>query len=92
MDFYVVLDRQGYRVARRRRQKARVGVQHRVTKEDAIKWCARSPVHADSVSKSIRASCCRLVQLLRRLSLCCVRRFQTKFEGVVLNKASYSGM
>ena len=43
MDFYVVLDRQGYRVARRRRQKARVGVQHRVTKEDAIKWCVRYP-------------------------------------------------
>lgn len=51
MDFYVVLERPGYRVARRRQQLARVGVQHRVTKDDAIKW------------------------------------FQTKFEGVVLNKA-----
>jgi large subunit ribosomal protein L11e len=51
MDFYVVLERPGYRVARRRRMKNRVGVQHKVTKEDAIKW------------------------------------FQTKFEGVVLNKA-----
>lgn len=38
MDFYVVLERPGYRVARRRAQKARVGVQHKVTKEDAIKW------------------------------------------------------
>jgi large subunit ribosomal protein L11e len=38
MDFYVVLERPGYRVARRRRTLARVGVQHRVTKEDAIKW------------------------------------------------------
>jgi len=54
MDFYVCLERPGYRVARRRRTLARVGVQHRVTKEDAIKW------------------------------------FQTKFEGVVLNKA-YAG-
>eukprot|EP00195_Chlamydomonas_chlamydogama_P011274 CAMPEP_0202899166 /NCGR_PEP_ID=MMETSP1392-20130828/7468_1 /ASSEMBLY_ACC=CAM_ASM_000868 /TAXON_ID=225041 /ORGANISM="Chlamydomonas chlamydogama, Strain SAG 11-48b" /LENGTH=180 /DNA_ID=CAMNT_0049585279 /DNA_START=57 /DNA_END=599 /DNA_ORIENTATION=- len=51
MDFYVCLERPGYSVARRRRCKNRVGVQHRVTKEDAIKW------------------------------------FQTKFEGVVLNKA-----
>eukprot|EP00877_Chromochloris_zofingiensis_P002017 jgi/Chrzof1/11816/Cz06g11020.t1 len=51
MDFYVVLERPGYRVGRRRRTLARVGVQHKVTKEDAIKW------------------------------------FQTKFEGVVLNKA-----
>mmetsp|Transcript_34372 Transcript_34372/g.86912 ORF Transcript_34372/g.86912 Transcript_34372/m.86912 type:complete len:181 (-) Transcript_34372:155-697(-) len=50
MDFYVVLERPGYRVARRRSQKARVGVQHKVTREDSIKW------------------------------------FQTKFEGVVLNK------
>lgn len=52
MDFYVVLDRPGYRVAKRRSRKTRVGVTHRVTKDDAIKW------------------------------------FQTKFEGVVLNKAS----
>jgi large subunit ribosomal protein L11e len=38
MDFYVVLDRAGYRVAKRRQRLAKVGVQHRVTKEDAIKW------------------------------------------------------
>ena len=50
MDFYVVLDRAGYRVAKRRQRLSRVGVQHKVTKDDAIKW------------------------------------FQTKFEGVVLNK------
>jgi large subunit ribosomal protein L11e len=54
MDFYVVLDRPGYRVAKRRQQHAKVGKSHRVTKEDAIKW------------------------------------FQTKFEGVVLNKAHYA--
>ena len=38
MDFFVVLERPGYRVGRRRRCKARVGIQHRVTKEDAMKW------------------------------------------------------
>lgn len=38
MDFYVVLERPGYRVGRRRRCKSRVGLQHRVTKEDAMKW------------------------------------------------------
>ena len=58
MDFYVVLDRQGYRVARRRRAKARVGVQHRVTKEDAIKWCvplrSRSAAFITSVRSAIR--------------------------------------
>ena len=52
MDFYVVLERPGYRVSRRRQQHARVGYPHKVTKEDAVKW------------------------------------FQTKFEGVVVNKAS----
>jgi len=54
MDFYVVLDRPGYRVAKRRERLAKVGVQHRVTKDDAIKW------------------------------------FQTKFEGIVHNKQSYT--
>ena len=38
MDFYVVLDRPGYRVAKRRQRQARVGIQHRLTKEDAMKW------------------------------------------------------
>uniref|UniRef100_A0A453ECL4 60S ribosomal protein L11 n=1 Tax=Aegilops tauschii subsp. strangulata TaxID=200361 RepID=A0A453ECL4_AEGTS len=38
MDFFVVLERAGYRVSRRRRCKARVGIHQRVTKEDAMKW------------------------------------------------------
>ncbi|KAL2496777.1 60S ribosomal protein L11-2 [Forsythia ovata] len=38
MDFYVVLELPGYCVGRRRRSKSRVGIQHRVTKEDAMKW------------------------------------------------------
>ncbi|XP_075105035.1 large ribosomal subunit protein uL5z-like [Nicotiana tabacum] len=38
INFYVVLERPGYRVARHRRCKSRVGIQHRVTKEDAMKW------------------------------------------------------
>merc|ERR1711966_228716 len=53
MDFFIVLERPGYRVARRKQRHGRVGVQHRVTEEDAIKW------------------------------------FQTKFEGIVVNKAAY---
>ncbi|KAF5183723.1 60S ribosomal protein L11 [Thalictrum thalictroides] len=38
MDFFVVLERPGYRVGRRRRCKSRIGIQHRVTKDDAMKW------------------------------------------------------
>ncbi|XWS44510.1 hypothetical protein CRYUN_Cryun15aG0051600 [Craigia yunnanensis] len=38
MDFYVILERPGYRVRLHRRCKCRVGIQHRVTKEDAMKW------------------------------------------------------
>ncbi|PHT56669.1 60S ribosomal protein L11 [Capsicum baccatum] len=46
MDFYVVLERPGYRVARRRRCKSRVGIQHRVTKEDAMKWFQKTVKHS----------------------------------------------
>merc|ERR1712205_263982 len=53
MDFCVVLRRPGFRVSRRKHCQSRLGVQHRVTRDDAMKW------------------------------------FQRKFEGVVLNKASY---
>ena len=38
MDFYVVLTRPGYRVAHRKRKQGAVGVQHRVTRADAMKW------------------------------------------------------
>jgi large subunit ribosomal protein L11e len=38
MDFYVVLIRPGYRVARRKHCPGKIGVQHRVTKDDAIAW------------------------------------------------------
>lgn len=54
MDFFVVLGRKGYRVARRKHGQNRVGVGHRITKDEAKKW------------------------------------FQTKFEGLILNKHSYS--
>merc|ERR1712080_96092 len=38
MDFYVVLKRKGFRVARRRRCKSRIGKPHRITAKAAIDW------------------------------------------------------
>ncbi|XP_043190806.1 60S ribosomal protein L11-like isoform X1 [Amphibalanus amphitrite] len=38
LDFYVVLGRPGFNISTRRRRKSRVGIQHRVTKEDSMKW------------------------------------------------------
>ena len=38
MDFYVCLIRKGYRVNRRKARNAKVGFQHKLTKEDAITW------------------------------------------------------
>ena len=38
MDFYVVLIRPGYRVARRKIRPGRIGNKQKVTKEDAMKW------------------------------------------------------
>merc|ERR1719451_236532 len=38
MDFYVCLERPGFRVARRKARQSRVGVKHRITKDDAVKW------------------------------------------------------
>jgi large subunit ribosomal protein L11e len=38
MDFFVVLIRPGYRVARRKIQPGRIGLKHRVTKDDAMRW------------------------------------------------------
>jgi len=38
MDFFVQLNRRGYRVAHRRRAQSSVGNRHRVGKKDAVKW------------------------------------------------------
>jgi len=38
MDFYVILGRKGFRVARRKSRWAHVGPKHKITKEDALQW------------------------------------------------------
>jgi large subunit ribosomal protein L11e len=38
MDFFIVLIRPGYRVAKRKIMPGRIGTKHRVTKEDAMNW------------------------------------------------------
>ncbi|KAK7091694.1 large ribosomal subunit protein uL5-like [Littorina saxatilis] len=38
MDFYIVLCRPGFNINQRRRRKSNIGFQHRITKEDSIKW------------------------------------------------------
>ena len=38
MDFYVCMTRPGDRVTRRRRMKSRVGFQHRIKREETVKW------------------------------------------------------
>merc|ERR1712137_1074282 len=38
MDFFVVLERAGYRVSRRRAQRSKVGASHKLNKADAQKW------------------------------------------------------
>lgn len=38
MDFYVVLKRSGKRVALRKKCRSKMGVNQRVTKEDALAW------------------------------------------------------
>ncbi len=49
MDFYVVLKRRGLRVAKRKRQNARVGNFQRVTKSDSIEWF-KEKLHGKIVS------------------------------------------
>ena len=38
LDFYIVLTRPGYRVAKKKAKNSRIGSSHIVTKEDAIEW------------------------------------------------------
>ena len=40
MDFFVCLTRPGARVAKRKIRRSRVGFNHKITKDDAIKWFA----------------------------------------------------
>merc|ERR1712121_144408 len=38
MDFYIVLARPGFNINQRRRRKSSIGFQHRITKEESMKW------------------------------------------------------
>merc|ERR1711935_1137203 len=38
MDFYVVLTRPGFRVAKKKRGRSKIGINHKITKDDAKKW------------------------------------------------------
>merc|ERR1719231_2173045 len=38
MDFYVVMGRKGFRVARRKKGRAKVGAPHKIDKADTMKW------------------------------------------------------
>ncbi|XP_022331495.1 large ribosomal subunit protein uL5-like [Crassostrea virginica] len=38
MDFYVVLSRPGFNIAYRRQRKSKIGPQHKISKEEAMKW------------------------------------------------------
>ncbi|XP_061176780.1 large ribosomal subunit protein uL5 [Saccostrea echinata] len=38
MDFYVVLNRPGFNIAYRRQRKSKIGPQHKISKEEAMKW------------------------------------------------------
>ncbi len=45
LDFYVVLGRPGFNVAHRRQQTGKVGFNHQLTKEDAMKWFQQKVSH-----------------------------------------------
>eukprot|EP00162_Nutomonas_longa_P018208 comp25391_c0_seq1/m.61448 comp25391_c0_seq1/g.61448 ORF comp25391_c0_seq1/g.61448 comp25391_c0_seq1/m.61448 type:complete len:177 (+) comp25391_c0_seq1:35-565(+) len=38
MDFFVVMARPGFNIAKRKHKQARIGAPHRVTKEETVKW------------------------------------------------------
>lgn len=42
MDFFVVLEKPGVRVSKRRRQKSKVGNKQRVSKDDAMSWFVKN--------------------------------------------------
>merc|ERR1711906_31089 len=46
MDFYIVLKRPGFSVAKKKRKRGRIGRSHLVTKEDAMEW-VRQTFNAD---------------------------------------------
>ena len=87
MDFYIVLNRPGYRVAKRKAKCAKIGYQHKVTKTDAVKWfqvCSSSVFKLDTafvLLDGLRQM--RLSQNHNLSSSLCARTSQAKFEGIV---------
>jgi large subunit ribosomal protein L11e len=38
MDLYIVLERPGFRVSKKKRGRGRIGINHKITKADAQAW------------------------------------------------------
>lgn len=66
MDFYIVLCRPGYRVSYRKRKRGKIGPNHRVTKEEAMKWFQQKVCMCCAVSISV-------FNCVTDFSLCTVR-------------------
>ena len=90
MDFYIVMCRPGYRVAYRKRRKGKLGPNHRVTKDEAMKWfqqkvggaCShgsKARVHVSSLPPSLSLSLLPSLSLSLSLSpSCSTREFFSK--------------
>jgi large subunit ribosomal protein L11e len=50
MDFYVVMKRPGFSITQRRRRKAKIGLQHKLTETDTMKWFQAKYVGTDLFS------------------------------------------
>lgn len=82
MDFYVVLERAGYRVSRRKSRQSRIGIQHRVTRDDAMQWFQKK-VRARRASSDARS---RGISGWRRAPGAGCRRGRAPVPMIALNK------
>jgi large subunit ribosomal protein L11e len=63
LDFYVVMGRPGFRVAHRKRARSKLGVTHRISKEETIKW------YQQKVRRRPRRCACVADRTVLRLSV-----------------------
>ncbi|KAK8776690.1 hypothetical protein V5799_029964 [Amblyomma americanum] len=64
LDFYVVLGRPGFNVAHRRHKKGTIGANHRLCKEEAIKWFQQKEAFAAAARVQPRLNICRYFVVL----------------------------
>jgi hypothetical protein len=87
MDFYVVMGRAGFRVARKKQKNGRVGRPHKITKDETVSWFKKRVSYNLLIALSVvLTNITRFFFIVRRYCLEQVNFLKCRCEGLLVER------